>query len=131
MARLFLAAAALLVVAPAYAQASEDVAPDVDTKLVGEWRLIEVGDHGELGEFGAEIEAMRCTFTADGEAQVHIEVMQDRDTHQKAVAFEFVTEGGQIVPDDAAPVQYTVLGSDLLELRDARGLVVRLVRADG
>lgn len=132
MARLLLAAAVLAVAAPALAQANEDAGPpEVDARIVGEWTLIEVGDLGELAEYGAEIEVMRCSFSADGEAEVLIDVVQDRDVHQKTMAFEFVTEGDRIVPDDAPPVQYAVYGGDLLELRDARGLVVRLVRADG
>lgn len=132
MARLLLVAAALFTAAPAFAQASDDTpAAKVDAQLVGEWTLVEVGDLGELGRYGAEIEAMRCSFTADGEAEVHIAVMQDLDVHAKNAEFEFVTEGGQIIPEDAPAVRYAVYGGDLLELRDARGLVVRLARAGG
>ena len=137
MARSFLVAAALLVAAPTFAQANEEpvaaeaATPDVDARLIGEWTLVEVGDLGELSRYGAEIEGMTCTFSADGAGEVHIEVLQDLDTHAERAAFQFVTEDGQIVPEGAPAVDYAVLGTDLLELRDARGLVVRLTRTGG
>ena len=129
MPRLLLAAALLLVAAPAFAQANEDAERGtVDASLVGEWTLMEVGELGEMGEYGAEIEGMTCSFTASGEAAVEISVLQDRDVLDKSKTFDFTTEAGQIVPVGAPAVTYAVYGGDLLELRDASGLVVRLRR---
>lgn len=126
-----LAVAALLVAAPAFAQANEDAERgQIDAALVGEWALITVEDLGAMAEFGAEIEGMTCAFGADGEAEVQISVLQDLDTHEKSKTFSFVTEAGEIVPEDAPAVSYSVFGEDLLELRDANGLVVRLRRVD-
>lgn len=131
MPRLPLVAALVLIAAPAFAQASEDTERGaIDGSLVGEWTLMEVGELGELGQYGAEIEGMLCSFSATGEAQVEISVLQDADVHAKSRTFEFVTEAGQIVLDDAPAVGYAVYGGDLLELRDASGLVVRLRRVD-
>ena len=122
-------AALLLLAAPAFAQASEDaVRGTIDESLVGEWTLVEVGELGEMGEYGADVEGMTCTFTAAGEAAVEISVLQDRDVLDKSKTFDFTTEAGQIVPVGAPAVAYSVYGGDLLELRDASGLVVRLRR---
>lgn len=128
MTRLALAAA-LLAAAPAFAQATTDVPPAVDTRLVGEWSLVEVNDLGEMGRYGAELEGMVCSFSSTGEAEVRIEVLQDSDTHASTKTFEFETADGKIMPEDAPAVSYAVLSKDLLELRDASGLVVRLARA--
>lgn len=126
--------AALVVAAPALAQANADAAPpveraaSVDPALVGEWTLIKVQEAGEIGRFGGEIEAMSCEFDADGSAEVELTVLQDRDLHTHDQTFEFDTEDGTIVRSGAPPVQYQVLGKDLLVLRDSAGLVVQLVR---
>ncbi|MEM1116076.1 MAG: hypothetical protein AAF845_11980 [Bacteroidota bacterium] len=131
MLRPTLAAALLLVAAPAFAQANEDIERGaVDAALVGEWELMEVEALGEMAAFGAEVDDMTCAFGADGEAEVQISILQDLDTHARTQTFAFVTEAGQIVPDGAPAVEYAVYGGDLLELRDANGLVVRLRRVD-
>ena len=131
------AALALLVVAlPAAAQANGDAAPEVeaasaqtvDPALVGEWTLLKVEENGDIGRFGGEVERMTCEFEADGSAEVHLAVMQDLDLQEHERTFRFATENGTIVRDGAAPVQYEVLGGDLLVLRDPTGLVVQLVR---
>lgn len=133
--------AALLAALPASAQAARDSAPErpaverteaaVDPDLVGEWRLLQVEEPGEIGAFGGEVKGMNCDFEADGSAQVRLEVMQDLELQEHAEAFPFETEGGAIVRPGAPPVRYEVLGEDLLVLRDASGLVVHLVRVGG
>ena len=131
------AALALLVAAlPAAAQANGDAAPEVeaapaqavDPALVGEWTLLKVEANGDIGRFGGEVEQMTCEFEADGSAEVHLAVMQDLDLQEHERTFRFATENGQIVREGGAPVQYEVLGGDLLVLRDPMGLVVQLVR---
>ena len=137
--RLLALAAAALVALPAAAQANGDaagapaaVAPaPPDPALVGEWRLLKVEDPGAIGRFGGEIEAMTCAFEADGQAEVRLAVMQDRDVHEHDRTFAFTTEDGAIVRDGGPPVRYEVLGGDLLVLRDPAGLVVHLVRVGG
>ena len=134
--RTLAAAVALLVAVPTAAQASGDApepaAPEVtaplDPALVGEWRLLMVEEAGAIGRFGGEIEAMTCEFEADGSAEVHVAVMQDRDVHEHERAFQFTTEDGAIVRPGMPPVRYEVHGGDLLVLRDEAGLVVHLVR---
>ena len=126
--------AALVVALPASAQANADATPPteqavaVDPALVGEWTLLTVEETGDIARFGGEIEAMSCDFEADGSAEVHVTVLQDRNFHKHDRAFEFTTEDGAILRDGSAPVRYAVHGGDLLVLRDTAGLVVHLVR---
>lgn len=132
MLRLIAALALTLAAAPAFAQAAPEPAPaaptEIDARLVGVWTLMEVTDAGEMGRYGAQIDKMTCTFGADGEAEVAVSILQDQDRHQKEKSFQFETEGGQILADDAPPMSYQVIGGDLLELRDGTGLVLRLHR---
>lgn len=133
MSRLLAALALTLAAAPAFAQAASTPPPtvraaDVDASIVGVWTLMEVEAAGEMGRYGAEIDSMTCTFRADGEAEVALTVLQDQDLHRKEKSFHFETEDGQILAADAPPVSYEVIGGDLLEIRDATGLVVRLQR---
>ena len=136
--RTLVALAALVVAAPAFAQADatpatpapERAAPDVDPALVGEWRLVEVVESGTIGRFGGEVERMTCAFEADGSAEVSVAVMQDRELVEQEKAFTFTTDGGAIVRAGAGPVRYEIIAGDLLVLRDPAGLVVHLVRVD-
>ncbi|MDT0631749.1 hypothetical protein RQM47_05490 [Rubrivirga sp. S365] len=139
--RLLALLALFLTALPASAQAARDSDSErpaterteatVDPNLVGEWRLLQVEEAGEIGTFGGEIKGMDCDFEAGGSAHVRLEVMQDLDLQEHAEAFPFETEGGAIVRPGAPPVRYEVLGEDLLVLRDPTGLVVHLVRVEG
>lgn len=124
------ALALVLAAGPAQAQANADAAPlnetTVDEAIVGTWTLLRVEDAGAMDRFGAEVEGMDAQFRADGSGEVRVEVLQDRERHERTRAFRFSTEDGQIVSSDGPPVAYEVLGGDLLVLRDAAGLVVEL-----
>ena len=138
--RTLAALAALVVAAPALAQANGDAAPappaperaaaDVDPALVGEWRLLKVVEAGTIGRFGGEVEGMTCEFDADGSAEVYVAVMQDRELVEQEKAFRYATDDGAIVRAGAEPVRYEVISGDLLVLSDRAGLVVHLVRVD-
>jgi len=124
---------------PASAQSTSEVAADtlaeasaapsaVDPAVVGEWTLNEVADTGFLGRMGAQIRAMHCDFSAEGEATVTMTLFQDEDRIERSRSFEYETEDGQIVSTDDRPVGYRVLSDGRLELSDATGLVILLVR---
>ena len=130
-----LALAALAALAtPALAQTGP-VAPNtveaangVDPALVGEWRLVEVVAPGVLGDYGVEIQAITCRFSADGRAHMSMAAVQDGDTMSRQREFDFETEGQEIVEDGGDRVTYRVTDDGRLELTDDE-MVVRLARS--
>lgn len=133
MRRLLAALVLALVALPVSAQEAADVAtsastPAIDGALVGDWTLMRVQNVGAMQRYGAEVEDMWASFGPDGSAEVRVEVMQDRDRHARTRTFQFRTEGGRILASGAPPVNYEVLGTDLLVLRDPTGMVVELRR---
>ncbi len=138
--RLFLA---LLLAAPAVAQSSVDTpvavptaeparlgaeAAAVDSALVGAWTLDAVTRPGVLAAFGVDVQAMTATFSADGEARIVMTAVQDGEAMFRDRAFLFVTDGGQILEENAEPLVYIFLDDGALELIDG-DMVVRFVRA--
>ena len=116
--------------APADTLEAEPVVDLVDPLLVGIWTLDAVESHGEIGAMGADVEAMRCVFEADGQGHVTMTLMQDLDTIEREREFEFETEAGRIVTDsDDQPVVYQILEDGRLELRHPGGLTLHLERA--
>ena len=140
-----LALALVALATPAFAQAGPVVGPDtvqaadpaVDPALVGEWTLARVVEPGALGDYGVEIQAMTCLFSADGHARVSMAAVQDGDTMSRQREFEFETEAAMDGPADVLEiveasgdrrVAYRLTDDGLLELTDD-GMVILLVRA--
>lgn len=135
----FLPAVALLLFAfPTLAQgtgtAPQIVIPaiesPVDQAVVGTWELAEVENGGLMAQLGAEIDALVLRIAADGEALVALEVIQDLETMTKEDSFRCTAQNGLIQPDDRPAISYEVLSEDELRLRDPKGVVVRMKRAE-
>ncbi len=119
---------------PALAQSSArapavQAAPTVDPALVGEWTLSEVVDPGSLDDYGVDVQAVTCVFTADGQAEVSMTAEQDGDPMSRRRAFGFEAAGGTLTEEGGDVVYYRVLAADELELV-ADGMVIHLLRAD-
>lgn len=138
MLRLLSAAVALSFAAPAVAQtAVQDTLPNlevagvsVDQAVVGTWELAEVEDGGLMAELGARIDMLVLRIQADGEALVELEVVQDQETMKKEDSFQCTAQNGTIWPDDRPAISYEVLGQDEIRLKDPKGVVVRMKRAE-
>ena len=128
--------ALLAAAVPAAAQASADAPPPlvvtaeapVDSALVGEWTLESVVEAGHLGDYGVDLQAMTCVFSADGQARVSMMAVQDGETMSRQRSFDFEAEGGTLTEDNGDEIQYRVLDDGQLELQDDE-VVIRLVRA--
>ena len=132
-----LALVLLAVAAPALAQSSVDtaavrVAPTaeapVDSALVGEWRLSSVVEDGKLEDYGVDIQAMTCTFSADGRARISMMAVQDGESMSRQRSFEFDAADGTLTEEGGNRVQYRVLEDGHLEIQDGE-MVILLVRA--
>lgn len=100
----------------------------VDSALVGAWTLDEVVEAGVLAEFGVEVQAMTCVFSADGQAEISMTAVQDGETLFRDRSFAFSTDDGTIVEDDGDAVPYRLLEDGSMELADGE-MVIRFVRA--
>ena len=128
--------ALLAAAVPAAAQASADAPPPlvvtaeapVDSALVGEWTLESVVEAGHLGDYGVDLQAMTCVFSADGQARVSMMAVQDGETMSRQRTFDFEAEDGTLTEDTGDEVQYRVLEDGQLEIQDGE-MIIRLARA--
>ena len=128
--------ALLAAAVPAAAQASADAPPPavvvteaaVDSALVGEWTLESVVEPGQLDDYGVDLQAMTCTFSAEGEARVSMMAVQDGETMSRQRTFDFEAEDGTLTEDTGDEVQYRVLEDGQLEIQDGE-MIIRLARA--
>lgn len=132
--------ALLAAASPALAQSDADTAPaeaasaaadpaPVDSALVGEWRLESVVEGGEMEDYGVDLQAMTCVFSAEGRARVSMMAVQDGETMSRQRVFRFDAAGGTLTKESGVEIEYRLLGDRRLEIQDG-DMVVHLVRAD-
>ncbi len=88
-----------------------------------------MAEGGQLGELGVDVEAMVCSFGAEGTASVQMEMVQDLEPLSMERTFDYDTEDGRIVVDGDDPVAYEILEDGRLQMTTSDGMVVRLTRS--